>query len=108
MTSPEPVITVNGRRWIDGKPCCPTCLAERCDCIQPVREPLHLVVVNGGVCSLAGPEQEPRCVFCEEPAGGCSLTGGIPRCEGTNEFYALQLEAAAAPRIQTPFRTGGA
>lgn len=103
----DPGFLLNGRRWIDGTPNCPRCLTKACPGCEPVRQDPTVVVVNGGVCELAGPDAEPLCVWCREPAGTCNLTAGTRRCERINEFYADQLAVAAAPRIPAPFRAGG-
>lgn len=97
---------VNGRAWRDGKPVCPSCLAQTCDCPVTVQPDPVVAVVNGGVVEVV--DGEALCVWCREPAGTCDRTGGQDRCDGTNEWHADQLAVAAAPRIHTPIQTGGA
>ncbi|HEU0040915.1 MAG TPA: hypothetical protein VFQ15_01060 [Jiangellaceae bacterium] len=65
------------------------------------------VVVAGGLCTYHGPGREVLCASCMEPAGTCRLTGGIEPCDGATDLAALAVEAAAAPTIHTPIRTGG-
>lgn len=103
-----PGIIVNGRRMIEGRDYCPTCLTHDCSGCGRLHQPPTTVMVGGGLCALHGPADEALCVWCMEPAGTCHLTGGPHQCEGTHEMYALALETAAAPRIWPPVRTGGA
>lgn len=102
----RPGVILNGRRWIDGTAVCPACLDETCDCPAPLNSAeAPTVVVAGGVCYIR--QGEALCVWCGEPAGNCSLTGGGVRCDGATEQAANHVETVAAPRIWPPFRVGG-
>ncbi len=56
-----------------------------------------ITVVRGGVCTTVG--GGPVCVWCWEPAGTCTLTGGHDACEGIDDYHLDQAELATAPHI---------
>lgn len=82
MTTPLPIVLLNGLRYIDSVGVCRACLAEQCECPQVGPAPMYeTVFVNGGLCILFGPDQAPLCFVCRLEVGGCSQTGGVARCE---------------------------